>query len=417
MVKDNAPPHRFGPGYDQFKQYKGKDASLLRDPSRDTHSLGIKPHPHGNSIAKGLLSAARKPRYQEIKPDDVVDLSDGAKFVVLPKEDRRPLIDKVHEATFTNPIGMQWFNDLYGLRTVIRKAHCFYLDDTTSAMVADFSIAIAQDLESVRKMAIPPFPVTWIDVNNVARLDRIRELGGALTPRAAGITEEGPPVDRCGWLIHPADIGGYYMTYFCEVTQGVVSAPLSYWWHCDRPSPHESSMSQDDPFIQGLTFGLAASEINVKPFDAYPSPTKFNIELQNSKVYREQVRGMMQELAGELRHVWGFLLALNAASQFGLDGATQAQPKHTDIRTMPNGKPLLPLEHKTLHLHLKKKWTVTKVTTRAITQHKMRNHDVRGHLRRIKNADGTLKKMVPVKSHERGDRKLGRIEKTYKVEK
>jgi hypothetical protein len=78
---------------------------------------------------------------------------------------------------------------------------------------------------------------------------------------------------------------------------------------------------------------------------------------------------------------------------------------------MKNGKPLLPLEHKVLHLHLHKK-TPQKLITQAITHHHNREHDVRSHWRTLKSG-----KRVPVKSHTRGDVKLGRIEKTYQVER
>ena len=84
---------------------------------------------------------------------------------------------------------------------------------------------------------------------------------------------------------------------------------------------------------------------------------------------------------------------------------------------MPNGKPLLPLEHKLLHLHLNRKITPERVVLKVITHHKHRWHEVRAHFRVLKNKDGTVKARVPVKSHERGDERLGRIEKTYKVER
>jgi hypothetical protein len=125
----------------------------------------------------------------------------------------------------------------------------------------------------------------------------------------------------------------------------------------------------------------------------------------------------MVEIAGELRHAWGFLIAIGAG-HLGSQPMTAPQPLHTDIRTMPNGKPLLPLEHKLLHLHLRKNLTPEKVVARAVTHHKHRWHEVRSHWRTIKNkADGTVKKRVPVKAHERGDERLGKITKTYKIER
>jgi len=42
---------------------------------------------------------------------------------------------------------------------------------------------------------------------------------------------------------------------------------------------------------------------------------------------------------------------------------------------------------------------------------------VRAHFRTLKNADGTVRARVPVKAHERGDERLGRIEKQYSVER
>jgi len=172
---------------------------------------------------------------------------------------------------------------------------------------------------------------------------------------------------------------------------------------------------QDDvtEFLKGLAFGVA--DVNVCAYDAYVTPTPLSAPLAD--IARDQVRDMMIELSGELRHVWGLLVALNAGSQFGVEMKQDVQPKHSDIRTMPNNKPLLPLEHKTLHLHLRKRWPVGKVVQGAVAHHKVRWHEVRGHIRTLRNPDGTVRAMVPVKPHERGDEKLGKITKTYKVEK
>lgn len=382
------------------------------DPN-DTHSLGIKPHPHSNSIAKQLLHNASATT-KVIGLDDVVDISSGdVKFQIIPKHDKRPLIDRLHEATFTDPIGLQWIKNKYALRTIIRKAHCFTLDDTTSTMVAEFSIAIASDLDSARRLAIPPFPVTWIDYNNVAKLDRMKELGARLTPTARGETS-GPPVERAGWLIHPAESEGYYCHYVTLVDQGVIIAPLAYWWHTDVGHPAPAPEAAADELIERLTLGLKNS--NCKVVDAFISATPLHIGMPTQGVnYPQHVKDMMLEIAGELRHVWGALIAIGAG-HLGAKVTTELQPKHTDVRTMSNGKPLLPLEHKILHLHLGKH-TPTKIVTRAITQHKHRWHEVRAHWREIKNPDGTVKKRVPVKSHERGDERIGKITKTYKVER
>jgi len=334
--------------------------------------------------------------------------------------DTRPLIDQLHEATFTNPVGLQWIKDKYGLRMLLRKAHCFTLDAETSALVADFSIAIGSDLESARRMAIPPFPVTWIDVDNRARLGRVKERGVGLTPTAAGETDAGPPVERVGWLIHPGDKGGYYVHYVASVEQGVMTAPLTYWWHAGEVSPlrHQPGeegarkyYAQHEAYLSGIVFGVRG--VNVDFRDATVAETPLHIDVPRD----DYINSMMEEIAGELRHVWGLLIALGAG-QLGMEAKYTAQPKPTGTPpTMKNGKPLLPLEHKVLHLHLAKRMTPAKVVVRMMTHHKLRWHEVRSHFRTLRNPDGTVRKRIPIASHERGDLRLGRVEKTYKVEK
>jgi hypothetical protein len=345
----------------------------------------------------GLLLPADKPAKAEPAPDD------------------RPLIDKLHEATFNEKApGLSYIKDKYGLRMVLRKAHCFTLDKITSGLIGDFSMAIATDLESARRMAIPPFPVTWIEIDNRARLQRMVELGVGLTDTAAGKTAAGEAVERVGWLIHPGHANGFYATYCTQVTEGVVLSPLSWWWHTGHPGDTEL-IPERDGYIQWLTFGV--KQTNVGPSNAYPDATPLHYTLKETVRDKEHINEMMRELSGELRHIWGFLIALGAG-QLGMEAKTSAQPKPmTTPPVMKNGKPLLPLEHKLLHLHLAKKMTPAKVLTRMITHHKHRWHEVRAHWRTLKNADGTVKARVPVKAHERGDERLGRIEKQYSVER
>jgi hypothetical protein len=367
------PPHRFGPGYD--------DIRTQRATRRD------------DSVKHMMLNAGKKEEPTR-RPDD-----------------DRPLIDLLHEATFTEPIGLQWIEDKYALRMLLRKAHCFTLDQTTSSLVSDFSMAIAGDLEVSRRMAIPPFPVTWIELDNHARLARMKALGVGLTQQA-----ETDAVERVGWLIHP-DVanGGYYATYVCHVDQGVTISPLSYWWHTEPTNVASHALKNrmgdvDIAYLDRLSFGLKDS--GVSPTDAVPSPTPMHISrMRESNKYPLQVRELMIEIGGELRHIWGFLIALGAG-QLGMESKYSDQPKPTTVKLAKNGKPLLPLEHKILHLHLAKKMTVEKVVARSITHHKHRWHEVRAHFRLLKSGA-----RVPVRAHARGDERLGRVEKTYRVER
>ena len=233
LIGDSFSQSRLNPGLDYRQGETGMreleklnkmlpdSVSQSRLNPRDHYSNIRTQRPTGNdhSIAKMLL------RGTKVSPDA---FKNHAGPLAPPLEiDDRPLIDKLHEATFTDTIGMQWFKDKYALRMLLRKAHCFTLDKTTSALIADFSIAIAPDLESARRLAIPPFPVTWIEIDNVARLNRIKEMGIPLTKTAAGETEAGAPVPRVGWLITPGAESGYNATYVVQLDSGMASAPLS----------------------------------------------------------------------------------------------------------------------------------------------------------------------------------------------
>jgi hypothetical protein len=362
-----------------------------------------------HNVAKMLLRVANEPKRPDVSPDGFKSHA-GPLRNPASEVDDRALIDHVHEATFTDPVGLQWIKDKYDLRMMLRRAHCFTLDRDTSRMVADFSVAIAADLEAARPLAIPPFPVTWIEIDNTARLDRVKELGIKLTKTAAGETEAGPAVERTGWLISPDPRvnGAHFARYFTRLDEGVCTGPMAFWWNVISPSPNdEVNLDQAHHWMRALTFGVRHA--NVHPYDAC-------LSAHDDKI-RESDLVLMQELAGELRHIWGFLIALGAG-QLGVESkfTPQTKPKMTPP-TMKNGKPLLPLEHKTLHLHLAKRSTVEKVIARAVTHHKNREHDVRAHFRILKNEDGTVRKRVPVKSHKRGDDRIGVIEKTYVVER
>jgi hypothetical protein len=333
--------------------------------------------------------------------------------------DSRSLIDIVQEASFRDDDGLMFIKDGYGLRTLLRKAHRFVLDDATSALVGEFSLAVAQDIEGARRLAVPPFPVTWFEINNRERVRRLLECGLDIIARGATRGDAiGETVERVGWLIHPAaGHGGYYATYFTAVPEGVLVSPLSYWWHNDEPRTLPAG--DLDNYLRWLCFGMKTA--NVSPADCCPTPTPLHIDVLHlkglSQEQRDGITDLMEEIAGEARHIFGLLLALGAG-QHGVETTTSPQPPRNDaVKTMPNGKPLLPLEHKVLHLHLNKKIAPKKVALRAITNHKRRLHEVRAHWRTYRNDDGSVRRRTLIHEHRRGDERLGRIEKTYRVER
>lgn len=365
------------------------------DPAGETHSIGVRPHPHGHAIARQLLG------------DDNLQLQE--------LDESRPLIDLLQEATFGDSVSMQYVADKYALRMLLRKAHCFRLDAETSAMMVDFGIAIARDLEAVRHLAIPPFPVTWFEIDNLARLERCKKHGLQLTKTAARYDV----CKRVGWLIHPASdlhAGGYYVTYCTLIGQGVMIAPLSFFWHTDAAGSDNDlePRSHGDIDLQRVCFGVDNS--GVGRIDAFPSTSPFHLHHGSVKNHTSEVRGLMLELSGELRHLWGLLLALGAG-QLGAETKTVAQPLPAGPPPIAKGKPVLPLEHKVLTIKLAKRTTVETVAAKAITGVKHRWHEVRGHFRTKYNPDGSVKWRIPIKPHARGDERLGKIEKTYRVEK
>jgi len=329
------------------------------------------------------------------------------KGILANAEVDRPLIDIIHEATFSRPIGLQWVNDIYAFRTALRKAHCFTIDTATSALLADFSIAISTDLDSVRQLAAPPFPTTWFEIDNVARLRRIVELGHKLSEMASN-----DPVARVGWLI--TSHGDEYLANYCCVTlQGPVIAPMAYRWRTgargiQSPKDTPTSVANNDRMCFNMKgSGVLTDDASITK--AWPIPGEGEFVLSRQEV------DLMFELSGELRYIFALLLTLGASNA----GATPSFSPQAPSAAAPfeaKGKTLFPIEHKVLTIKLGRKMTADKVAARVISGHKKRFHEVRHHLRRIKTPDGGTR-LVKVREHNRGDERLGKIVKTYRVEK
>ena len=259
-------------------------------PATGTHSLAIKPHPHNNEIARKLLKRTTPRLIQVTVTESILERAQTM------LDDKRPLIDILHEATFGDDPGMAYIKDKYALRMLLRKAHCFTLDAETSAMVADFSMATVTDLDAARQLAIPPFPVTWVEMDNHARLNRMRKLNVPLT----SYDPANPPAARVGWLIHPTSYdAGWFMTYVTVIENGIWVAPLSFYWHAGSPSLTVRPMGQDK-IMEWWAFGTAG---NVHPYDAFPFQSNIHVDFTSLPV--PEVKGVMSEIAGELRHAWG----------------------------------------------------------------------------------------------------------------
>jgi hypothetical protein len=119
-----------------------------------------------------------------------------------------------------------------------------------------------------------------------------------------------------------------------------------------------SSMDDTDKIIEWLMFGTAG---NVNGLTLYAPVSSARQRRHNG---HEETKSLTSEIAGELRHIWGFLIGLSAG-QNGVKLTSQSNPLRSPI--MKNGA-LLPLQHKTLHIHLNKKAPQVLITqSRTIT--------------------------------------------------
>lgn len=351
------------------------------------------------SIARTLLSQTGGLTYRNLKAGESV-----SRYAY---DETRPLIDTIQEGSLRGAAGLSRVADPYAFRAMLRKAKCFTLDAASSALIGDLSIAVAHDIDTARKLALPPFPVTWFEIDNVARLNRMAEHGFKLTPVAQGVTDQGPPVDKVGWLIEPTpQDGGYCLTYFALLDEGPVAAPLSWCWRIDDKA-FMAPPEYLDPMMERLAFGMKNSNAVPGTFTMAFGPSMIN-----RRQLHETEQTAMEELGGELRHLFGLLVAVSAGGA-GLTMSSSPKARHEGpARIQPNGKPLLPLEHHHLHLHLQKRKNLDHVVRQILTHHKKRFHDVRAHMRKLKSG-----RMVPVKSHGRGDKTLGVVTKDYVIEK
>ena len=223
---------------------------------------------------------------------------------------------------------------------------------------------------------------------------------------------------RIGWLITPAAKGHYALVVQDQNPDPPLVFPLAFLWHTFEPLPPTGVplRSVTTEVMQRIAFGNARYNVSVNDCVPAEMPLHDKAFMDGRPEVREAIVSMMREIGGELRYVWGTLIAIGAG-HLGAEAATGAPLRHNGPPVVAKGKTILPLERKVLTIKLSKRVTVEKVVARAISHHKNRQHEVRAHWRCYHNEDGTVRKRVPVKSHKRGDERLGRIEKTYQVQR
>lgn len=378
-------------------------------------------HPDG-AVRVNLSAPGRKLLdvwTSEAVADDLKPLLDGKTFdealvVVrgkLAERDRHMrLADRLNLA-LSKPLteGLAYVSDAYALRDKIRKAKHFRVDAKGSAYIAEASLAIASHLDEARELARAPYPTMWVEIDNIARLERMRALGLGLTARAKGL-EDGGAVSAIGWLIerHPQQLSAHRATYFTHANFGCFMAPCAFTWDCEgRECPWPAGgqvrlrhMPEAD-FLLGMNGAKCGS---VWATGGWCSPMRAG----------DVGYALLKEFAGELRHIFGFLTTIGHVPTeereiIRVDGDVSQPPP------VVKGKPVFALVHHDIIIKLPKHRDIAKIVTRVCEGMRKRRHEVRGHWRHFYNADGSIRRRVWIKEHERGDALLGRVHHDYRV--
>jgi len=317
-------------------------------------------------------------------------------------------------------------SDAYAMRNVLRKAQKFTLDNESSAKVSDFSIAIAKDLESARAIAIPPYPLTWVELDNNARHTRAQELGIKKVGVANKITMEdinpftaydsSRPVPRIGWLIerHHNQHTAFKMTFVGEVDAKVNAGcvfvtPWAWAWDIE---------GNECPWSI-LSYSIPPDKVSHYSFGVHPSVSVAKSWIVNSygsyKPFLKDIE-VLQEFAGELRNCWGLLVALGSLPTIDHAVIRIENPNDTPVEPIKiKDKIVQPFVLRNVTLRIPRLRNINKVVQRCLEGVRKRRHEVRGHFRHYRNAEGVVVRKVWIQEHERGDIALGRVEHRYRV--
>lgn len=324
-----------------------------------------------------------------------------------------PLADKLH-VDLCN--AKSFPQHAYDMRATLRKAQKFVLDAASSAKISDFSLAIAEDLDGARQAARPPYPVTWIEFDNLARFNRATELNIKRTINPAFNKGDQSPIPRVGWLIerHPTQHSAYKLSHVGDLSgDKVFVTPWSWIWDVEGgPSPWEVINVGEDGWSDDL---VSHYHFGVNP-QVSKTTTWFGWSYGTPRGATQLDERLASEFAGELRNAWGLLVALGALPSVDhavvrIENPNEPAPPVTIVKD----KPVQPFVIRQVTLRIPRLRDINKVVTRCIEGARKRRHGVRGHWRHYRNADGDVVRKVWIQDHERGDESLGRVEHSYRV--
>jgi hypothetical protein len=312
----------------------------------------------------------------------------------------------------------------------LRKAQKFVFDLDSSRKIAEFSFEIQNDLDGARQAARAPYPITWIEYNNAERLRHAKTLGVHFVQNDP--MDGFDPVQYAGWLErHQTQHSAYRMTYVGDlgVQQG---AKVNAGWRWDEAEKgayplYVSSWGwmwdvegKDLPW-EPLALNIAPHLVNqylfgIHELQSTTSHVGFCMSYGRYKETHDTER-LLLEFAGELRHVFGLLLALGSLPTIDhtivrIDNPNEqpvAEPRKVGDKT------ILPFAYRTVTLRIPRLRDPNKVVQRVLEGIRKRRHGVRGHWRNYRDAQGNVVRRVWVNDHERGDASLGRVEHDYRV--
>lgn len=320
-------------------------------------------------------------------------------------------------------------------RQKLAKARKFVLNAEMSAFMSDLANVVIgvpsvdmrhRIVDGTRKLARAPHALTWIEYDNVAKVERGKEYGverhgGEYTP------------DKLGWLVeqHPQ-----VETAFCalecsshalDVNDKKTYCPqpniIAHVW-CSEDHPIPFNASDLAPFLKKYIPQKTDAAIHNFPnrdgdngwvsevttgITGYFSPYVGVIrgpqsqELMN-RYFEQSKYNALKELQGDLRYLWALLATIN-------DLPTQIQTVSASKGFVAKGAYRKFVDHSVIHLNVPAK-KYRQVAKAAIHAAKRRAHQVRGHWRKNYRKPG---ERLWVKEHQRGDASLGFVLHDYSV--
>lgn len=297
------------------------------------------------------------------------------------------LVNTLYRAVF-DKIGRRIFR--HPLRVALENARRFVLDESMSAFMADLGWAAFKakpeltlsTMDSIRRLARAPFPVTWIEWDEPSLAKRAR------TEYQSSMREDMVP-RKSGWLIfrhpqietaHMALSFGFGNAVFNEDVGMILNnakentiglCPFGIMWNTEGDvlpwQIHDVKLTSMSTIpISGLLAGLCGYHAPVAICDA---STYFNIRTHSP----QELEALFREQFGMVRYIFALLASINDVPVVQTEARTSkgfvAQGRYRKFLDTTGIKITLPV----------KRYKV--LARRTVIALRRRAHEVRGHWR------------------------------------